>query len=158
MKHVELSACTHSSLAWMCSGLKGWDKRLIISDRAHIGKSSWCPLEVISVRCGSGSLCYIPRTVHEGQCATSANTAPSEVSVRVSSLPPPQCLTSIKRLMGFRNSRGRSKQEKSKNRFDDSRGTHVHICTSNHSSRTDRGAFEKCGTWKSTLLWCRTVH
>lgn len=50
MKRVELSMCTHSSLAWMCSGLKGWDKRLIISDRAHIGESSGRPLEGVCVR------------------------------------------------------------------------------------------------------------
>lgn len=114
MKRVELSTCAHSRLAWMCSGLKGWDKRLIISDRAHIGKSSpGAPWRLFVSGYGGGVDCvcvFVRRNVH-----VRALLSLRCVRVCVPSLPPPQCLTSTKRLMGFRNSRGRSKQARSKN-------------------------------------------
>lgn len=31
---------SRDSSVFVCVGVKGWEKRLIISDRAHIGKSS----------------------------------------------------------------------------------------------------------------------
>lgn len=82
---------------------------------------------------------------------TRANAAASEESVGVSvsplsSLSPPQCLTSTKRLMGFRNSRGRSKQEKSKNTVASFTCVcaHARANTHTHSACTDLVAFEKC--------------
>lgn len=86
MKRVELSTCAHSRLACMCSGLKGWDKRLIISDRAHIGKSSpGAPWRLfVSGYRGRGRLCL---RVCAKKCAR-ASAALSEVCESVCPLSP----------------------------------------------------------------------
>ena len=59
------------------------------------------------------------------------------VRVCVPSLPPPQCLTSTKRLMAFRNSRDKSKQARSKKPVASNNGcctlTHTHVHTSTHT-------------------------
>lgn len=89
-------------------GLKGWEQRLIISDRAHIGE--W-PL---GGRRGGGRVnewmagCYRRKVWLSEPCFLWA------VRECVPSLRPPQCLTSTRRLMAFRNSRDENKQARSK--------------------------------------------
>lgn len=105
-------ACTHHWLGcvqvWR-AGTRGWS-----SLTEHISVSR--PGAPWGLFLSGASVCvwgdyvslFVLRTIYVGRCVCQRCSLWG-VCKSVSPLPPPQCLTSTKQLMGFRNSRGRSK-------------------------------------------------